>query len=277
MATGRSEELRALAQRVADALPPTVVEVVVTGSVSRGVADEASDVEMLLVTTTRLDLGACLALARDAGLRELDTWAGAPPPAQRVSGYLVGSPIELIVWPREHAEAQIESLLRDELPSQTTGDALVHGVALRTSGLLAAWQERLADYPEELASARIEKAAARWGGFSAASVLTIARPGDRLALEEWLVDSASRILAIVHALNRVWQPTTKRLADRTAALALSPERLAERIGEALLEPDAHRALLRMAEMQAEAVRLAPDGPMVERARRWLAEVVEILR
>ncbi len=49
MATARSEELRALAQRVADAFPPDAIEVVLTGSVSRGVANEVSDVEMLVV------------------------------------------------------------------------------------------------------------------------------------------------------------------------------------------------------------------------------------
>jgi predicted nucleotidyltransferase len=50
MATARSEELRALAQRIADAFPPKVIEVVLTGSVSRGIADDVSDLEMLVVT-----------------------------------------------------------------------------------------------------------------------------------------------------------------------------------------------------------------------------------
>ena len=48
MTTPRSDELRALAQRVADALPAeTAEEVVLTGSVSRGVADELSDIETI--------------------------------------------------------------------------------------------------------------------------------------------------------------------------------------------------------------------------------------
>jgi hypothetical protein len=33
----------------------------------------------------------------------------------------------------------------------------------------------------------------------------------------------------------------------------------------------------MTELQAETVALAPPGPNVERARHWLAEVVEVLR
>jgi len=52
----RSEELRALAQRIADGLPPDVIEVVLTGSVSRGVADDVSDIEMLIVTKEQLSL-----------------------------------------------------------------------------------------------------------------------------------------------------------------------------------------------------------------------------
>src|SRR5438128_742094 len=60
VATERSRQLRDLAQRVADALPLEVAEeVVVTGSVSRGVADEVSDIEMLIVTPEQLDLAAC--------------------------------------------------------------------------------------------------------------------------------------------------------------------------------------------------------------------------
>jgi hypothetical protein len=33
-----------------------------------------------------------------------------------------------------------------------------------------------------------------------------------------MVDDASRLVRVVFALNRVWQPTLKRLADRAATL-----------------------------------------------------------
>jgi hypothetical protein len=192
-----------------------------------------------------------------------------------VSGYREGVPLELIWWPRGYAQAQIDALHAGQAPS--TADALVHGVPLRTTGLLAAWQRRLAEYPPELAAARIEEAALRWGGFAPAGLLTILRPGERLALAEWLVDAATRVLTIVFAINRVWQPATKRLAARLAPLAVKPDRLAERIDEALTENDPRRALLVMTELQLETVRLAPSGPNVDRARTWLAEAMEVLR
>ena len=269
MPTARSKDLRALAQRVADALPPEAIEVVLTGSVARGVADDVSDIEMLVVTEQSLSLAGAFELARGVGLEERDSWGDPSTPTRRVFGYLDGQPVETIWWSRS---------LADELFGVGgSAEALASGVPLRTSGLLARWQERLADYPDELAAERIEQAAERWGGFAPAGLLTIVREDGTLARMEWLVDSAQRALTIVYALNRVHQPTAKRLAARVADLPVKPERLAERIDEALGEPDPRRALLTMTGLQLDTVRLAPDGPNVDRARAWLAEGIEVLR
>jgi predicted nucleotidyltransferase len=275
MASARNEALRTIAQRVTDALPAELAEeVVLTGSVSRGMADEVSDIEMLVVTRGPLELEDCFALARAAGLDALGTWGVQGGPARRVSGYRERVPVELIWWPGEFAEEQIEALLSGAMPS--TADALVHGIALRTTGRLAAWQDRLRAYPPDLAAGQIEQAALPWGGFAPAGLLTLIRPGDRLALTEWMFDGALRVLTIVFALNRVWQPTTKRLATRVAPLRVKPDRLAERIDEALTEADPRRALRVMTELQLDTVLLAPSGPHIERAGTWLAQGVNIL-
>jgi predicted nucleotidyltransferase len=273
--TERSRELQDLAQRVADALPPEVAEeVVLTGSVSRGVADELSDIELLIVTPESLELADCFDHARAAGLENLDTWGAQGTPTQRVSGVREGVPLELVWWSREYAESSIDAIFRGE--GLSAADAIVNGIALRTSGLLSRWQARLNDYPDEVAKAQIEDAALTWGGFAPAGLLTLVRPGERLARTERMVDDASRVLRIVFALNRVWPPTNKRLAARVASLAVKPPRLAERIEEAFSEPDPRRALLVMTELQAETVALAPAGPNVNRARSWLAEGANLL-
>jgi predicted nucleotidyltransferase len=275
VATERSHQLQDLAQRVADALPLEVAEeVVLTGSASRGVADEVSDIEMLIVTPEPPELAACYEHARSAGLEELDTWGPQGTPTQRVSGYREGVPLELIWWSRDHAESSIDAILAGDLP--TAGDAIASGVALRTSGSLARWQARLRDYPDDLAAAQIEEAALTWGGFTPAGFLTLARSGERLARTERMMDDAARVLRIVYAVNRVWQPTHKRLAARVERLAVKPDRLAERIEEAFSEPDPRRAMLVLTELQSETVALAPDGPNVNRARRWLVAVADVL-
>lgn len=269
MATARSEELRALAQRVADSFPREAVEVVLTGSVSRGVADELSDIEMLVVTESLLELDEAYALAAAAGLADTESWGDPSAPTRRVHGYLDGQSIETVWWSRELAE--------ERFATPGSAEALAHGVSLRTSGLLADWQKRLAEYPDELVAERCEKAAEPWGGFSPAGLLTIARPDTTLARAEWLVDSAQRVLQTVYALNRAQQPTAKRLAARVDELDVKPERLAERIEEALTQADPRRALLTITELQLDTVRLAPSGPNVDRARAWLAKSVELLR
>lgn len=232
MASARSDQLRALAQRIADALPPDAIEIVLTGSVSRGVADDLSDVEMLVVTEELLSLDEAFELAGSAGLEERDGWGDPATPTRRVFGYLDGRPVKT---------------------------------------------KQLAHYPDALVAERVEKAAERWGGFAPEGLLTIARPDCALARMEWLVDAAQRVLAIVFALNRVHQPTAKRLASRVEPLPTKPELLAERIDDTLSEQDPRRALILMAELQLDTVRLAPSGPNVDRAREWLAEGLEVLR
>jgi len=91
-----------------------------------------------------------------------------------------------------------------------------------------------------------------------------------------MVDDAVRVVRIVFAVNRVWQPTLKRLADRVAVLRDKPERMAERIEAALTHPDPRRAVLVMTELQLETLSLAPIGPNVDRARKWLSDGREIL-
>ncbi len=92
-----------------------------------------------------------------------------------------------------------------------------------------------------------------------------------------MYDDATRVLAIVYALNRVWPPTPKRLAARLEELRVKPERLAERIDQGFTERVPVRAALLMNELQLETVELAPSGANIDRARRWLGDVVALLR
>ena len=227
-----------------------------------------------MVTRHELGLEDCFSLAAASGLTDLGTWGQQGEPTKRVSGYRDGAPVELVWWSCAYAETAIDAIFAGD-PS-ASADAIANGVALRTSGLLEQWQERLRHYPDELARAQIEDAALTWGGFAPAGLLTLVRPGERLALVKRMVEDSLRVVRNVFALNRVWKPTQKRLADRAAGLRRTPERLAERIEEALTETDPHRALLVLTELQAETVALAPDGPNINRARKWLADALEIL-
>jgi predicted nucleotidyltransferase len=275
----RTEELRALAQRVAEGLPAEVIEVVLTGSVSRGMADEFSDIEMLVVSADLPAYDDAAAAAEAAGLDRVDTWVRRDAPARHLGGTFEGQAVELVWWSRAFADERVRAILACEVLDGRilTADALAHGVAMRTEGALADWQERLARYPPPLTAALVQEAALMWRGYQPNGVLTIARPGERVALAERLVDDIRRIVRIVFALNRVWEPTLKRLATRVEPLPLKPQLLPERAEATLAERDARSALQTIYELAAETLALVPDGIEITPSRAWVAEALERLR
>src|SRR5262245_30293816 len=101
-------------------------------------------------------------------------------------------------------------------------------------------------------------------------ILVVTR--DEPELEECFSLAAAAMLADLGTWGRQGVPS------RTVAeLTRKPDRLAERLEEALTEPDPRRAVRVMTEVQAETVELAPDGPNINRARTWLNDALELLR
>jgi hypothetical protein len=257
--TARSGELQALARRVADELPPSVTDVVLTGSTSRGVADELSDVELLIVSD---------APPAEPPLEDVDTWS---PPDSRIrwhGGFADGEFVELIWFSTAAVEERVAKIAAGEIVDHArlrTAEALVNGICLRGAAH-ARWLAQLATYPDGLAERIVADAAATWAE-PARSDRGLRRPGDALVLARRYVDGSEQILRVVFALNREWEPGWKRLGQRVERLAVKPDRLAERvdaIGRSL-DLGALRALA------AETLALAPALPVVRRARRMLAE------
>lgn len=236
--THRSAQLRELAERVAAILPGHVRDVVLTGSTSRGVADELSDVELLVVSERPAD---------NLPLEDVDTWSPGVEGAQWFGGFFEGEFVELIWWTPAYVEERVRALAAGEIVDRArikTAEAIVNGVSLRGDGH-ARWAEQLARYPEGLAEKIIADAAADFRETDA-QVRSVQRPGDSLALAGKAIDYAEDILRIVFALNREWEPGWKRLASRLEPLERKPERLAERIDEAVRALDL-QALRELAE------------------------------
>lgn len=268
MATVRSDELAALARRVASGLPPAAVEIVLTGSTSRGVADERSDIELLVVSERLPPLEDCLAaLGFDDHWTPDGTlwWTG---------GQVDGEDVEVIWWPRERVERRVSDIVFAEVFDHErlrTAEALVSGVTLRTAGWLEDWQRRLSTYPPKLAERVISDAAESWHE-SPRSAFALLRPGEQFPLALQLVEDAQNVLRIVFALNHAWEPGWKRIARSLEPLAVKPERAAERIDAALAALD----LRAMRELVRDTLVLAPDTPAVLRARLETDTLLEAL-
>lgn len=272
----RAEELRALAQRIADTLP--VDEVVLTGGVSRGVADEWSDLELLCLVPALPPLEQAETQARVAGVEPTTRFGSAE--ITYVAGAHEGTTVELVWVEPATFDGFIDRAFAGELldHSRLRGlEALEHGVALRGGERLAAWQRRLAEYPDRLREQLILDAIDDWGGYPVAAYLRQAHRDDRYSLVRVVLEVTDDVLRLLFALNRRWERSWKRLPDLLAGLEVAPPDAAERIASALTTPEAREALRVTFELARDAVALV--GPEIEtdRARAWLDEAVAELQ
>ncbi len=219
----RSDELRAAAQRVADALP-TATDILLTGSTSRGVADELSDIELLVVAE---------AVPDNLPLEALDTWSPGPP-IHWFGGTFEGEFVELIWWPRRYVDERVRAIAAGEIIDHArlrTAEAIVNAIQLRGDGH-ARWAAQLAVYPEGLAEKIVADASATFRDTDA-QVRAVQRPGDALVLAQKVAEYAEDVLRIVFARNGAWEPGWKRLPQRLEPLATKPRGLAQRLDAAV--------------------------------------------
>jgi predicted nucleotidyltransferase len=264
----RTEELRALARRFVEPLPDEIDEALLTGSVSRGEADELSDVEMLLVVCgTPLRLSAL----------GIEMWQEAFFESGTVAWYTAlveGEVLEMAGWTHARVEGRVDGILSGEMIDHTRfrfAEALVHGIPLRSAGAIERWQARLAEYPDALVESIVHDASEEWLEHPL-GVRAHLRPGGRLSLAAMLADDLQNVLRIVFALNRAWEPSWKRLPQLVEPLAVKPERLAERIDEAVAET----SLRKTRALVLDTLLLAPDLPRVVLARERTARLLREL-
>ncbi|MBI4675535.1 MAG: DUF4037 domain-containing protein [Chloroflexi bacterium] len=99
---------------------------------------------------------------------------------------------------------------------------------------MAQWRAQLAHYPDELAR-RIIKENIEFGGWNGVEML-FAR-GDLLLAYDLLVKTQKQVLAVLHALNRMYMahPRGKWLERVAASMQYKPMQIAERMMLALRE------------------------------------------
>ncbi|MEX2246709.1 MAG: DUF4037 domain-containing protein [Dehalococcoidia bacterium] len=256
------------ARSLADGCPPELGrEIALTGSASRGLADDDSDIEVIFW------VDAIPAPDRRAGwLKEAGaTDQGEPHTTadgtiwewSRYRGFWLETGWQSIDQHQEALQAILEDGLTDHR-ALTLADAVVRAVPLRTAGMLARWQHELAEYPDALEGALIHAASRRWA--YALAYWALVRRNDRVAATERLLADVQSILRIVFALNRVWEPAWKWTPSATRSLAIKPERLSERIDQILALGDLDVSARLCAELAADTLALVPGHIDVSAAR-----------
>jgi hypothetical protein len=85
-----------------------------------------------------------------------------------------------------------------------------------------------------------------------------------------MVRHVHRVLRVLCAHNRIWEPHWKWIARLAAGLDCKPHRLAERIDALLLEKSSRDAYLQLVGLVGDTLDLLDEEFDVSRARDWVA-------
>ncbi len=229
-----NSNLLGIARRLADtcAAAETVQAVAVTGSVAAGTADDASDID-LLVLHSSLPPAAVLSTIREAvnGSQRLYC-SSAQDNARFKEGYFAdGVRCDLSHLTLAALEEDLALVLEahsTDAHAQSRVSGIQSSLALYGGAVLSAFQQRASCYPAALARIMVRNYL-RFQPFWAMTELGVKRR-DLLYLYQTFVDAEKSIIGVLCGLNSVYLPGDfKHTARLAAQLPIAPENLAARL------------------------------------------------
>lgn len=209
-------------------------EISVTGSVSKGLADEASDIEQVFYVQEIPDVQ-----ARDAWLRQIGASEILHDEAPIEDGSIWSTFRFRDVWIEAGWQTfkQQEELLHQILAGQVLdhqrlilGEITAHALSLRGEGHLTRWRQQLAQYPPHLAHRLVADATELWQfPHLLEARWALGQRNEPWRLVEILLRELHNILRVLFAVNHRWEPEWKWISQTTASLVLKPDHPMERI------------------------------------------------
>ena len=246
-ATAASHVRYHIAQEIVTLCPPMLgQEVAVTGSVSKGWADDSSDIEQIFYVQILPTLQ-----ERDTWLHEIGAGEILHDEAPLEDGSIWSTFRFRDIWVEAGWQTfnQQEELLSHILMGQILdhhrlilAEVTAHALSLRSEGQLSRWQHQLLHYPAVLAHRLVEEATELWKfPHLLTARWTLIDRNEPWRLAEVLVRELHQLLRVLFAVNHQWEPEWKWIRQTTATLVLKPEHLMERIEAIWTSEDAaHR-------------------------------------
>jgi hypothetical protein len=265
-ASAHSRVRYALAQELAAQCPSDLGDAIaVMGSVSRGIADRFSDIELFFWVEELQPVEVYQAWLRRVGADVKDAPAKLHPGTLSTKSWYHGIFIEAS-WRRWDST---ERTLHRVLAAKTTDhwqltDAwhVADALPLRPHERLTQWQEQLTTYPEALqrkliASATGHWAEPHWWPLSIVNTWPPAYRNARLELAERLCWRLEETLRLLFAINRRWEPDWKWLEPESRRLTIAPERLVERVNKLFMLADAQQSVTECLRLMLDTLALVP--------------------
>jgi len=280
-ATSASHVRYRVAQELAALCPPVLgEEISVTGSVSKGLADDTSDIEQVFYVQKLPDIQ-----ARDAWLHQIGANEILHDEAFIEDGSIWSTFRFRDVWIEAGWQtfSQQEELLRQILTGQILdhhrlilAEVVTHALSLHSEGHLSRWQQQLMHYPPTLAHLLVADATELWKfpHLLAARWVLIHR-NEPWRLAELLVRELHHLLRVLFAANHQWEPEWKWIRQTTTPLVLRPDHLMERIAEIFAEDTATHRIAVCFRLIYDTLVLLPSEYDVKQAIRTVRESLDL--
>lgn len=273
------KRLRAVAELIESRCAPSVLDVFVVGSLSRGLADRYSDVEIELFTAEETTAVERLAFMERLGGESITHYPDRLSDGSWWSVFALGGVWVELGW---QTEAAALALLGDIASGTTTDhDRLIlastyrDAIKLRMSGALARGVAGLEQYPAGLEAKIIGGILSVWDNPLAWNAkAALAKRGDRLALTQRLVVDLQRTLRLLYAANRAWERDYKWTAACLKELKRKPRKLSERMDRVLSAEDCEETYLALAKIVIDTLMLVGSEPgLKEKAAPVMRHIV----
>lgn len=209
-------------------------EIIIVGSVSRGLADEDSDIEIEFLVDNIVSETERINWIKEIGGTEIYPY-GAP----------IGDGSEWIIFKYEdywiEAGWQKINVMEDNLKTILEGKVYTHdklilawvlknAIFIRKDGVVSNLKEDLILYQDLLQEKIIMNTISAWTVDLGLKVRkTLAKRGDKIPLLERMILDIHRILRILFAVNKQWEPDWKWIKYILKDLEVKPANLEERI------------------------------------------------
>lgn len=253
-----------LAEEIRDKCPLELgKEIIIIGSVSRGYADEYSDVEIEFLVDNIIPECDRITWIKSIGGTDICPY---PAPLSDGSEWIIFKYTGCWIESGWQKINDMKEILTEVMQGKSCSherlvltSAIKSAIIIRNSGIISSLQKDLFNYPKELARNIIINTVHPWNielGLTARR--TLSRRDDKIPLLQSMIGDINRVLRILFAINMQWEPDWKWTKYIVRNLNIKPENLLARIDSIICLTDSEKNFNNCLALIYDALELIPE-------------------
>ena len=257
-----------------------IKEILVVGSVSRNLSDKNSDIEIEFLSDILITEEDRFKLIKQIGGTDITPYEqpigdGSCWIIFRYKEYYIEAGFQSIAKMQDNIKQIVEGYEYSH-DSLVLASTMKNAICIRNVGVLDKIKKQLEIYPEGLQKKIIEDTIKGWQiNLSIEMRLILAERGDALPLLERMILDVKRILRILYAVNKQWEPDWKWLSYIVNGLKVKPEDLEKRVNSILHLQENFKSLENCFQLIKDTLNLIPDTLELSKEINHILNLLEI--